>query len=216
MPNRLSVMTGSAKGQLDVEVTTTAKVIHRGEQLNVDISIQNGNDQNVEIVSWDWQLPAWVYPNKSPAEDKLPVLLHPNDSFAISIPIWSERPFWALGSLHYPSIEVQTSKFNIEYKLGVDEHKQVVPVTLEIHASSVEIYLAAIVGGIIGSLVNTLTPGVGTLVSGVLGLVLVLIAQRRSNVQLGISIEDAIGGFVVGFLVGYVGTSYFKGFLPIT
>jgi len=217
MARLLGAMTGSAKGkgQLGVEVTTSANVIHRGEQVNVDIKIQNAFEQNVTVAGWSWMLPPFINPGTSPAEKDLPRTLYPGDSYAISIPVWSKRPFWAFGSRGSPSTGTQDSTFNIRYKLERDEeHLQNVPVTLNIHASPVEIYFAAFVGGIMGSLVNTLSLGLDTLVSGILGLFLVLISQRRADIQLGVSIEDAIGGLVVGFLVGYLGSSYFKGFLP--
>jgi hypothetical protein len=214
MVRLLAVTTGSAKGQLGVEITTSANVIHRGDAFNVDIKIQNAFEQNVQVAGWSWQLPPGILAGKSPAEGE-DITLRPGDSRAISIPIYSKRPFWAFGSRASPGIGTQLSGFNIKYRLEQDgEHWQNVPVTLNIHASPVEIYFAAFIGGIIGSLVNTLTFGLDTLVSGILGLFLVLISQRRADVQFGVSIEDALGGLVVGFLVGYLGTSYFKGFLP--
>jgi hypothetical protein len=39
-------------------------------------------------------------------------------------------------------------------------------------------------------------------------------SEKRFDFQIGVSIEDATRGLIMDFLVGYLGTSYFKGFLP--
>jgi hypothetical protein len=211
---RLAGTTGSAKGQLSVEVTTSANVIHRGGEFLVDIKVTNGFDKDVQLKGWSWEMPAWINAGESPSASQLPITVRPGDSWTIAFSMSSERPYWAFGSRKYPEIGAQSSALNLSYQVGTEVHTQSVDMTLDIHAHPNEVYLAAFVGGVVGSLVNTVTLGLSTLVSGVLGLFLVLIAQRRANVQLGISIEDAIGGLVVGFVLGYLGTAYFKGFLP--
>jgi hypothetical protein len=217
MVTRLATVTGSAKGQLSVEVSTSAKVIHRGDDFTVDINVTNTLDQDVEYVRWSWTLPAGEFGR---VEGDMGAPLASGSSRAITFPIRTSRPWWAFGSRgkgKCPSTGTQVSHFNLVYKTARDgERWQSVPVTLDIRAAPWEIYEAAVVGGVAGSLVNTLSLSVNTLASGILGLFLVLIAQRREDVQLGVSVEDALGGLVVGFLVGYLGTSYFKGFLPKT
>jgi len=204
---------GPARGQLGVEVSTSTDVIHRGDSFNVDMKIQNPFPEPVDIAGWSWQLPPGLIVGKSPAEDER-ITLQPGDSWAISFPVSSWRPLWAFGDLRAPETGAQLSSFNIRYKIGGLDHLQNVAVTLNIHASPIEIYLAAFVGGILGSFVKRLTLGPELLVSGVLGLILVLVGLRRKDVQLGVSIEDSLGGLVLGFFVGYLGTPYFESLLP--
>jgi hypothetical protein len=214
----LAKTTASTKGQLGVEVTTSADVIHRGEEFLVDINISNAFDEDVNVDGWSWTAPAWINIGQSQEEkdDKWPIVIRSAESRTITFPMSSNRPFGVFSlSRNWPKTGSQLSHFNLMYsKQKNGSHSQSIPIKIDIRASPYEIYIAAIIGGIVGSLANTLTLGLSALVSGVLGLFLVLISQRRTDVQLGVSVEDAVGGLVVGFLVGYIGTSYFKGFLP--
>lgn len=216
MVMRLAAVAGSTENQLAVEVTTSAKVIHRGDEFKLDINITNTLEKKVESISWSWVLPPGLNPGPIEEADKH-ITLTPGSSRTVSISISSGRPWWVGGSRKCPGIGSQLSHFNLMFSLeGGKDHTQSVPITLDILASPLEVYVGAIVGGIMGSMVNTLSLSWNTVVSGILGLFLVMISQRRTNVQLGVAVEDAVGGLVVGFLVGYLGTSYFKGFLPKT
>lgn len=225
MPKLVSTTRSRDKESLAVEVRTSLKIIHRGKKFNVHVSLQNPFDTPVTLLGWSWQLPpGLVFVGESPGNRDISEL-QPGDSCSLVFTIKAagvlnftvERSgrFGLRLTRETPAqIGENVVSINIAYGRGGLHHWQEVQAALNLYASPLEIYLGAVIGAIAGSFVRKPALGFELLLSAVLGFFLVLIAKRRSDVQLGISIEDWVGGAIVGFSLGYLGTSYFENFLP--
>jgi hypothetical protein len=91
--------------------------------------------------------------------------------------------------------------------------------SLSIRPSVYSVIIGSAVGGITGAIARLLqTPslqtGQGITVSLVLAVILggmaVIFMARKSDTQSFVSVEDFWGGILIGFLVGYTGTSFFE------
>ncbi len=105
-------------------------------------------------------------------------------------------------------------------------HTNTIAQTLTIRAPIFSVMSGAAVGGFTGAFANmlqkldrmsstdTLTGGwlplgVTLVVSVILSVMAVVFLARKSDTQSLVSVEDFWGGLVIGFLVGYTGTSFF-------
>jgi hypothetical protein len=211
---------------LGIEVVTSSKIMQRGSKFNVHVSLENNFDKPIRVVGWSWQsIPGLVFSDESPG-NKGQLELQPGDSRSLVFIIKANGVFdFTMNKqegLRLPiskATMAQTGEnlaaINIQYSKDGVEHWQEVRAVLNIYASPIEIYFGAIIGAIVGSFVRKPTLGLELLLSGILGFFLVLIAQRRTDVQLGISIEDWVGGAIIGFSVGYFGTSNFENLFKI-
>lgn len=225
MPKLVSTTRSRDRESLAVEVRSSLKIVHRGRKFNAHVSIQNPFDTPIKLLGWSWQLPpGLVFVGESPGNRDISEL-QPGDSCSLVFTIK------ALGVLNF-TVE-RSGRFgmrvmrqtpaqlgenvigiNIAYNRDGANHWQEIQAILNIYASPSEIYLGAILGAIAGSLIQRPVLDFQLFLSAILGFFLVLIAKRRTDVQLGISVEDWVGGAVVGFTVGYLGTPFFANFLP--
>jgi hypothetical protein len=91
--------------------------------------------------------------------------------------------------------------------------------SLAIRPSVYSVLIGSIIGGMIGAIARLLqSPTIpslqGTIVSLFLSIILggmaVIFMARKSDAQSFVSVEDFWGGILIGFLVGYTGTSFFQ------
>lgn len=225
---KLPVTTKTQDSQkLAVEVMASSKIIHRGSKFNVHVSLKNPFDTPIKHTGWSWQLPpGLLFFEESPGnEDVRKAELQPGDSCSLVFRIAANHILAtrrkAANVRGFPLVKETPAQLgenfismNISYDKDGVEHWQEVQAPLNIYASPIEIYLGAIIGAVVGSFARKQTLGFELVLSGILGFFLVLVAKRRTDVQFGFSIEDWVGGTIVGFTVGYLGTSYFENFLP--
>jgi ATPase involved in DNA repair len=92
--------------------------------------------------------------------------------------------------------------------------------SLSIRPSVYSVLTGSVIGGIAGAIARLLqSPTMPTaqgitvtlFLSIILGGMAVIFMARKSDAQSFISIEDFWGGILIGFLVGYTGTSFFEG-----
>lgn len=200
--------------KLSAEIKTSLGILHRGSQFNVLLSMQNVLKKPIKIVGHSWQLPpGFSFISESPGNKNVEEL-QPGDSCSL---VYTLKAYGLL-SIFKRQKPAQTGNhlisLNLFFLIDDREHAQEIQTTFNIHASPREIYISSIISAILGSFVKNPSLGFEHLVSGILGLFIVLVAKRRTEVQLGISIEDWVGGAVVGFCVGYLGSSYLEQFLP--
>jgi hypothetical protein len=97
--------------------------------------------------------------------------------------------------------------------------------TLSIRPSVFSVLIGSIVGAVIGAVARLLqvqTPPTtqSVIVSLVLCIILggmaVIFMARKSDTQSFVSVEDFWGGILIGFLVGYTGTSFFESIVGAT
>ena len=90
---------------------------------------------------------------------------------------------------------------------------------LSIRPSVYSVLIGSILGGLTGSVARLLqltSPTtwrdslVSILVTTILSAIAVIFMARKSDTQSFVSIEDFWGGLLIGFLVGYTGTSFFE------
>ena len=97
--------------------------------------------------------------------------------------------------------------------------------TLSIRPSVFSVLIGSIAGAVIGAVARLLqvqTPSTtrSVIVSLVLCIILggmaVIFMARKSDTQSFVSVEDFWGGILIGFLVGYTGTSFFESIVGAT
>lgn len=204
--------------KLRSRVLTSSKIINRGTKFNAHVSLQNIFDTPAIIRGWSWQLPPGLEIEAESPGNKLDLELQPGDSYSLVYTIRANGILDLLKKRTLARVGEHFVGINLKYTKDDVEHIQEIQSSLNIYASPIEIYFGAIIGAVFGSFAryvqsNTslqLNDLFGFIVSAILGFFLVLIAKRRADVQLGVSIEDWVGGAVVGFTVGYLGTSYFS------
>lgn len=91
--------------------------------------------------------------------------------------------------------------------------------SLAIRPSVYSVLTGSVIGGVFGAVArllqsptapNTQTIIVSLLLSVILGGMAVIFMARKSDAQSFVSVEDFWGGILIGFLVGYTGTSFFE------
>jgi hypothetical protein len=91
---------------------------------------------------------------------------------------------------------------------------------LAVRSSVYSIMAGSILGGGVGSVARLLSMspaatswgegGITVLIAVILSAVAVIFLARKSDAQSFVSVEDFWGGILIGFLVGYTGTSFFE------
>ncbi len=140
---------------------------------------------------------------------KTPVILQPGDSVVKQ---------FVLRAKHWLFFRPISYNFQIQIRYAVDgkEHLDTVPFNLQIRAALTATILGSIIGSLIGTVARVLGKGGGELSIGVfvlaaiLGSITVVAFARKENAQTIISVEDFWGGMLIGFLVGYIGESFFR------
>ena len=119
-------------------------------------------------------------------------------------------------------------QFNINYKLNSPSQAEdslfttTIAYDLSIRASVYSVIVGSAIGGLTGSvarflqlssfshILSSLGPSFATLsVAVILSVMAVIFMARKSDIQSFVAVEDFWGGVLVGFLVGYSGTSFF-------
>jgi len=117
-----------------------------------------------------------------------------------------------------------TIVFVIKYEKGGMKYTKVVQKDISIYNHLSSMILGGIVGGIIGVLFRdwdklstyTLTNWVFEIFFGILvGFIVIIILQRKSNVQAFVSINDAWGGLLAGFIAGAAGRELIASYLSV-
>ncbi len=112
--------------------------------------------------------------------------------------------------------------FQIQVNYEVDElnHIDTIPYSLNIRAAASSSMTGAIIGSVLGTLVNSsvnfndLYSLSKTFLTGIIfAFILVVAFARKNNVQQIVSIEDFWGGLFIGFMVGYSGETFVKSVL---
>ena len=109
-------------------------------------------------------------------------------------------------------------KFQIQIRYAADDEEQLdtVPFNLQIRAPTTSIMGGAIFGSALGTLARSLGQGGGSLslvsfaLAAIFGAIAVIAFARKESAQTIVSIEDFWGGVIIGFLIGYLGESYFQ------
>ena len=140
---------------------------------------------------------------------KIPTILQPGDSVVRQFVLKAKK--W----LFFTPIEYV---FHIQVRFAADntEHSNNVAFKLNIRAAQKAIMIGAIIGSILGATARTLGMAGGTLSTAsftlavILGIIAVIGFARKADAQQIVSVEDFWGGLLIGFLVGYLGESYFR------
>jgi hypothetical protein len=140
---------------------------------------------------------------------KIPTILQPGDSVVRQFVLKPKR--W----LFFTPIEYV---FHIQVRFAADNtaHSNNVSFRLNIRAALKAIMIGAVVGSILGATARTLGVTGGTLsttsftLAVIFGVIAVIGFARKADAQQIVSVEDFWGGLLIGFLVGYLGESYFR------
>lgn len=137
-----------------------------------------------------------------------PVLLFPGDSIVKHFVLKTTR--W----LTFTPI-AHTFQIQVRYEIDGQAHVDTVPFSLSIRAATASSLIGAILGGILGTVVNPkveLTDIQSAmrifLTSSIFAVIIVVAFARKNNVQQIVSVEDFWGGIFIGFLVGYSGETF--------
>ncbi len=150
-----------------------------------------------------------------------------NGEFRIVAPHQEDIASFELQTAHWLMVKPTTLDLYalIKYRVGTDSRSQVIPVFLSIQPPVRSIVLGSIFGGILGFLARQINSGAfaGSLswpeqLIGVLGVfvmctIAAIVLSRREVAKGFITLEDFYGAFVVGALIGYLGTDYFGNIL---
>jgi hypothetical protein len=110
----------------------------------------------------------------------------------------------------------------VRFRVGNELRSKVVPVTLSIQPPVKSIVLGTISGGFLGWLARQLNKGVllpdftaaASIVSMlgvvVMAMILAIVLSRQESSKGFVTLEDFYGAFVVGAILGYMGTQYFE------
>jgi hypothetical protein len=151
---------------------------------------------------------------KSPVEPD-EILLNPGDTAVKQFLL--ETRGWRRGWLFFTPLKHRLA-IQLRYLVEGDTHHQTVPYDLDIRASITATAIGGAVGGAIGVLVRT--PDISSwtstpvlfpaIISAILSIMTVVALARKSDAQPLVSIEDFLGGLLLGFAVGYTGNELFN------
>ena len=154
-----------------------------------------------------------------PQQDK-PDALSPNMAFTIQ-PHCEALAYFAIsttGWLFFTPIRLSLST-QVRYRINGKEKTQVASSDFEVKPPLGAMVFGTICGALLGSLAKALnstsafwSTSTAVTVGGslVMSLIAVIALARKTGTQGFITVEDFFGGFVVGALIGYGGSSYFE------
>lgn len=107
------------------------------------------------------------------------------------------------------------TNIQIDYQFGTARRTQVVPVMATVRPSAAAIIFGAVLGAVTGSLARGVTGFESrSLLAGLTSVFMAIIAaialSRKSGSQGVLTVEDFYGGFLIGALIGYGGSSVFE------
>jgi len=111
-----------------------------------------------------------------------------------------------------------TLSTQISYRLDDHDRSQVASTTFDVKPPLSSMAIGATIGAILGTLAKVLNTGltdrtrigVTAAASVVMSIIATVSLSRKTGSQGFITVEDFFGGFVLGTLIGYSGTSYFE------
>ncbi|MBI3410585.1 MAG: hypothetical protein HY040_19790 [Planctomycetes bacterium] len=145
-------------------------------------------------------------------------VLQPGNSTTFLFTARTRRNLWFTPSTYRFNIDIQ-------YRVGAgDWNTDSIPTTIQVRASLISVGTGAAVGAMVGWFVRKIAqgetldwgwPAFARLLMNLLGLAAtmllavmgVLFVARKKDTQPFISVEDVWGGMVIGFMVGYQGSS---------
>ena len=151
--------------------------------------------------------------------------LQPGNTVVYSIALTTTKTLFFRPIQYILQYSINFSFTSIEYESTL--HTNTIAQTLTIRAPIFSVMSGAAVGGFAGAFANILQKidrissgndalaeswlqlGVTLVVSVILSVMAVVFLARKSDTQSLVSVEDFWGGLVIGFLVGYTGTSFF-------
>lgn len=102
----------------------------------------------------------------------------------------------------------------LRYLVGCNTHYQTVPYDLDIRASVTATSIGGAIGGAIGILVRepdiSAWATASVVFQAIVSVMTVVALARKSDAQPLVSIEDFLGGLLLGFVVGYTGNNLFN------
>jgi hypothetical protein len=114
----------------------------------------------------------------------------------------------------------------IKYRVNDEKRSQVIPINLSIQPPVTSLIIGAGSGGILGFLAKQINSGllihnmetIFPFAISILGVVVMatiaaIVLSRKEGTQSFVTLEDFYGAFVVGVLIGYLGTDYFDNLL---
>jgi len=200
------------------EVQSTIESLEKPITVNRDINSQGdvifGNQWNLDFSEMTTEEIRQIFWDINEyKQGKQPVTLRPGDSVVQHFILKTTR--W----LTFTPI-AHTFQIQVRYEVDGSAHTDTIPFALNIRAATASTLIGAIIGSVLGALVNpknTLTNvaqvGQLLLTSSIFAVIIVVAFARKNNVQQIVSVEDFWGGIFIGFLVGYSGESFINSVL---
>lgn len=203
-------------GRVVAIVETSPTLPRVGGRLNVEVHVTNHSDRAVRIEGHSFQLPpGFELVEESPGNEAMRASqLQPGDSCSLVFVVRANGVGSKLIDLPGSLQRVRARRgehslsVNLRLRQARAEHWLEARATLTLRPAPSEIYASAVGAAIVASVLHPGTDAVGVwhhLLSGALGFILVGALKRRRDLQVGLAVEDGVGGAVVGFLAGYGG-----------
>jgi len=227
-----------SRGDLKIEVELSKPYLVAGTEFSIFVKITNPYDVPVVIKSVETHIPVELVVSgrerleTDPCEGiakgfatldceylkkhipPMPYLLQPDDRICKQIILNTRGK--KLDWLRFTPIMLV---LEIQVRYGVDhrEHLDTVKAEINIQASLEATMIGAVFGGFMGGIVrllsNTETNEFGKsiayiIISIIISVMAVVAFARKTGVQKIVSIEDAWGGLMIGFIVGYQGPEW--------
>lgn len=161
--------------------------------------------------------------DKSLVQYETPIFLQKSDQFTKTLHVLCNGPisyhprpdtYKITGNLKYFEINEQKNRFQTQYK------------EITILPAISTILIGSGFGGFLGTLVkyeftitldlNYMLDFIGKIIFGLIfSLIAGIMFLRKGNVQYIITVEDYLGGIIIGFVAGYAGISFIEGILSI-
>jgi hypothetical protein len=127
---------------------------------------------------------------------------------------------------------IDTGKYTIAFVIkytkddGKEEYTKTVLKDITLYYHTIYMILGGIIGGVLGTIfrdwstISKLPIPLTTLIFDILfgaliGFIIIIILQRKSNVQSFVSVNDAMGGILAGFIVGAAGRDLITSYLNV-
>jgi hypothetical protein len=227
-----------SRGDLKIDVELSKPYLVAGTEFSIFVKITNPYDVPIVINSVETHIPVeLVVSGRERSEANLcegiakgfatfdceylnkhmppmPYLLQPDDRICKQI-ILNTRGNW-VDWLRFTPVSLV---LEIQVRYGVDhrQHMDTVKAEINIQASLEATIIGALIGGFIGGVARllnsaeTFDPGKSIayiILSIIISVMAVVAFARKTGVQKIVSIEDAWGGLMIGFVVGYQGPEW--------
>jgi hypothetical protein len=232
--------------RLDFAETGLTNVTVNGGKINTikigsettELIVNAGKDFPVEINKLEIYAPWLIHEEQTQAkiirlESSLPVgaALQPGSTVVYTAVLNIKKPLIFTPSQYRLQFYVNYSfspvaEITDTSALGTNEiHTNTISQDLSIRPSVYSVLIGAIIGGAAGSVARLLQlnktlnieeSAISLILAAILSAIAVIFMVRKSETQSFVSIEDFWGGLLIGFLVGYTGTSFFENLTKIS